>query len=479
MKLTLLFALFAAALAVKVDPRVFEGGENEGYASFSVHLKSRADLSGVAQIAKSDHDARGWFVYNTLKAHARATQAPIIELLETLPGVKRITPFFIANFIIVEAERSALEILAKRNDIKAINSNRPFKVPLEEPDEIQTPRKDMANEWNIDYVKASVVWEKYGIDGSGFIYANADTGVDYTHAALFGNYKGNNGTLNHNYNWWDGIKVASLPGTGRCGINSQVPCDDNSHGTHTTGTSVGLGGIGVAPGARWIACRNMDRGYGTPESYISCLQFFLAPTNLQGNNANPSVRPHAIGNSYGCVASEGCTGDEFEESVEALRAAGIFMSVSAGNSGPSCSTILDPPATELSVISVGATAYLSDAAAVYSSRGPVSGQKRPNIAAPGSSVRSCVPGGGYSSFSGTSMASPHVGGAVVLLNELCPELIYDVDAFQSLFESSARALYTTQGCGGDSSTTTPNNVFGHGMLDLEASAAQCLSKFRN
>ena len=87
--------------------------------------------------------------------------------------------------------------------------------------------------------------------------------------------------------------------------------------------------------------------------------------------------------------------------VETLRAAGIFMSVSAGNSGSGCSTISDPPATEASVITVGATAYNSDAAATYSSRGPVSGRKSPNIAAPGSTVRSCVPGGGYSSFSGT------------------------------------------------------------------------------
>jgi len=213
---------------------------------------------------------------------------------------------------------------------------------------------------------------------------------------------------------------------------------------------------------------------------LICLVFnsFLAPTNLQGGSPNPDLRPHAIGNSYGCTSGEGCTGDEFTEAVEALRAAGVVMSVSSGNSGPSCSSVLDPPGTEASVISVGALAYNSNAIASYSSRGPVSGvsAKKPELVAPGSSVRSCVPGGGYSSFSGTSMASPHIGGAVCLLSELCPSLAYDVDALQELLEETATPLYSTQGCGGDTSTTTPNNVFGHGLINLLAAADACVAK---
>jgi len=236
---------------------------------------------------------------------------------------------------------------------------------------------------------------------------------------------------------------------------------------------VGQGGIGVAPGAKWIACRNMDRGYGSVASYMSCLQFFLAPTNLQGNSPNPDVRPQAIGNSYGCVAAEGCSGDEFTEAVEALRVAGVFMSVSAGNSGPACGTMIDPPATEESVISVGATAVNSDAIASYSSRGPVGSRKAPSVVAPGSSVRSCTPGGGYASYSGTSMASPHVAGYVNLLTSVCPQLLFDVDMLQEILQTTARTLYSTQGCGGDTSSTTPNNVFGHGIMDLMAAASMC------
>ena len=66
---------------------------------------------------------------------------------------------------------------------------------------------------------------------------------------------------------------------------SPEPCDDNGHGTHTTGTTVGDDGagnqIGVAPGAKWIGCRNMDQGNGTPATYTECFQFFIAPTDLK------------------------------------------------------------------------------------------------------------------------------------------------------------------------------------------------------
>jgi len=463
-----------------IDPRVLEDTDNGQVGSFVVHLQARADLSLASSFGHHQHVERGWFVYNTLKSTAAEAQQPLLQLLgRNRSDVSSFTPFFIANLIVVEGKRSIVELLTERDDVEAIFSNRPFKVALEQPESIfaseGSAQKANSVEWNINYVKAPSVWNEFGTNGSG-IYANADTGVSYTHPALVSNYKGYNpasDTFDHNYNWWDGVKAAAIPGQGPCGINSQVPCDDNSHGTHTTGTAVGNNGIGVAPGAQWIACRNMDRGYGTVASYLSCLQFFLAPTDLKGLNPDPSVRPLAIGNSYGCISSEGCRGGEFTKAVEALRAAGVFMSVSAGNSGSRCSTIDGPPATEPSVITVGATATNSDAIASYSSRGPIGNRMAPTIAAPGSSVRSCIPGDGYASFSGTSMASPHVGGYVNLIASVCPELAYNVDALEDLLKNTARRLYSTQGCGGDSATTSPNNVFGYGMLDTLAAARLC------
>src|SRR5947199_8195216 len=131
----------------------------------------------------------------------------------------------------------------------------------------------------------------------------------------------------------------------------------------------------MAPGARWIGCRNMDRGNGTPARYIECMEFFLAPYPVGGTPAqgNPDLAPDISTNSWGCPATEGCSVNTLQAAVEAQRAAGIFMVVAAGNKGPNCSTVQDPPSFYDAVYSVGAlnTTNGTDTIATFSSRGPV------------------------------------------------------------------------------------------------------------
>ena len=114
--------------------------------------------------------------------------------------------------------------------------------------------------------------------------------------------------------------------------------------------------IGMAPGARWIGCRNMDQGNGTPANYLECMEFFLAPYPLNGTPAqgDPDKAPDITTNSWGCPASEGCAPGTLQQAVEAQRAAGIMMVVAAGNAGPSCSTVDDTPGIYDAVYSVGA-----------------------------------------------------------------------------------------------------------------------------
>jgi hypothetical protein len=95
----------------------------------------------------------------------------------------------------------------------------------------------------------------------------------------------------------------------------------------------------MAPGAQWIGCRNMDAGNGTAASYTSCFQFFIAPTDLMGNNADPTKRPHVMNNSWGCPTSEGCAAGTLQTITENAQASGIFVEVSAGNEGSACSTV--------------------------------------------------------------------------------------------------------------------------------------------
>ena len=307
--------------------------------------------------------------------------------------------------------------------------------------------------------------------------AGADTGIDWTHPALKGKYRGWNGTTaNHNYNWHDAVHDAA--GGNPCKSNSLVPCDDDDHGTHTMGIMVGDDGagnqIGMAPGAKWIGCRNMDRGTGTPARYSECFQWFLAPTDLNGNNPDPSKAPDVINNSWDCPSSEGCTNPDVLKSViESVRAAGIAVVVAAGNSGPACGT-MDVPETYDASITVGGTTT-SDAIESYSSRGPGQGGiVKPDLMAP-SSVRSSVIGGGYVTMSGTSMASPHVAGAIALLVSASPSSQRKRRRDRSPDGTNSLPRTTTETCGGVAAGAIPNDSAGYGRVDVLAAYNVALS----
>jgi subtilisin family serine protease len=157
--------------------------------------------------------------------------------------------------------------------------------------------------------------------------------------------------------------------------------------------------------------------------------------------------------------------------MENLRAAGVFMSVSAGNSGWACETVNDPPALEDSAITIGATDS-GDGIANLSSRGPVtvdgSNRRKPDLVAPGINVRSSTRDGGYGWKSGTSMASPHIAGGVLLLWSAFPQLRWNVDLTESILEQTALHLTTSQLCGNDAPGQVPNNVWGFGRIDVLA-----------
>jgi subtilisin family serine protease len=330
-------------------------------------------------------------------------------------------------------------------------------------------------------VGAPDVWA-FGIDGQGVVIAGQDTGYAWDHPALIGAYRGGP-SGDHAYNWHDSVHSG---GGSTCGADSPEPCDDYGHGTHTMGTMVGDDGVGnqvgMAPGAQWIGCRNMDQGVGTPATYAECYQFFLAPTDLSDENPDPSKAPDVINNSWGCPPDEGCTDPNVLLSVvQSIRAAGIVTVHSAGNDGSSCSTVRDPSAIYDESFSVGATDSYDDIA-FFSSRGPVtidgSNRLKPDISAPGVDIRSSTRDGGYQGgWDGTSMAGPHVAGLVALVLSAKPELEGDVDAVENVIEQSAVALTTTQGCGGDAGDAIPNNVFGWGRIDALA-AINSLVDFR-
>ena len=384
--------------------------------------------------------------------------------------------FFVANVIAASVDYDTLLALAARQDVRAIEANleQPWIEPPALAERTLTPTylTPAGVEWGVQNVNAPQVWER-GAFGQGIVIADADTGLQWDHPALKARYRGWNGSsADHNYSWHDAIHE----GTGNpCGVSTLAPCDDQGHGTHTAGTSVGDDGlgnrIGVAPGARLIACRNMDRGNGTPARYTECFQFFIAPTDLQDKNPNPDLRPHVINNSWGCTSGEGCAPTTLQLIVENTQAAGIFVEASAGNSGPGCSSVNDGPALFAAALSTGAHDSANKLAG-FSSRGPVtvdgSLRLKPELTAPGVRVRSSLRGGGYGQLSGTSMAGPHVVGVVALLWSARPELARDIEATKALLRASARPDVVLRGvetCGGLPSDFVPNHSFGYGRVD--------------
>jgi subtilisin family serine protease len=476
------FSSFAGATAqeigAKIAPQVLAeiaAGEN---ADVVILLADQADVS--AAHAMQDHDARGRFVYNTLSQHAERTQADLRRFLDAQGATYQ--TFWAANMIVAAADSALVESLAARADVARIDSNNPARW-IEEPEVAdfaltgKSPTAPNAVEWGVDNVNAPSMWAM-GYNGTGMVIGNLDTGIRWTHNALKPKYRGWNGLVaDHNYNWRDAIHS----GGGVCGPNTVAPCDDNNHGTHTTGSAVGDDGVsnqvGVAPGAKWIGCRNMNQGVGTPATYTECLQFMIAPTDLAGNNPNPALRPHVISNSWACPPSEGCSNATLEAIINNTQAAGIFVVVSAGNSGPSCSTVNEPPSIYSEAFSVGGY-NISNQLASFSSRGPATYYDpdllKPNLSAPGVSVRSTLSSSDivYGNFSGTSMAVPHVAGVVALLWSGRPHLVRDVAATKAILQNTANPGVTVTAsapfCGGTPPTQIPNNYFGYGRVDALA-----------
>ena len=258
-------------------------------------------------------------------------------------------------------------------------------------------------------IDAPEAWDEY--TGSGtVVLASIDTGVDYNHEDL---------------NMW--INPGEIPGNGIdddgngyiddiYGIdtvnNDSDPMDDHGHGTHTSGTMAGIGnnGIGVA-GITWdaqiMALKWIDTsGYGTSEDVIECLDYMTMMKTTYGVNVVVS------NNSWWQYPSEA-----LEEAIEASINAGIMFVTSAGNNNNDIDITPQYPANyDLEgIITVAATDH-NDQKASFSNWGATS----VDLAAPGVNIYSTLPSNGYGYKSGTSMAAPHVAGAVALLRDAFP-----------------------------------------------------------
>lgn len=469
LSLTVMWQGGNASASGKIESDLMQQLDNSATANFFVKMKSDPAPVG-SSVVTNDHTVRAQAVYDTYTAHAEASQADLLAELDRM-GVEY-QSFWINNSVyIIDGDRKLAATLAKRADVSFLRPDREANLiePVEKSAvEISNPDDNAiaSPEWGLNTVNAPAVWNT-GNTGQGIVVASIDTGVRYQHNALVDQYRGNNnGSFNHNYNWWDPDGVFNAPN------------DGNDHGTHVTGTMVGDDGgsnqIGVAPGATWIAAQGCDSNSCSDFDLTSSAQWIACPTNLNGNSPDCSRAPHIVNNSWG-----GAHGDPWYTSyVDAWIDAGIAPIFAAGNAlfFTNCESI-SSPGDYFWTMSVGAT-NINDRLAGFSLRGPSDYRTvQPDIAAPGDNVRSSTAGGNssYANFSGTSMASPHVAGVMALLMAESPDqplLKYYRAATLNTDTGVGSPAGGPTNCGGTAwnSFSPNNNHYGYGLIDAQAAA---------
>jgi hypothetical protein len=428
-----------------------------------VVMNQQADLSEASSI--SDYNARRRYVYDTLVEHANLTQADLRAELDrfNIPY----TPFYLENGLNVHAGFLVGQWLATRPDVDRVLNNpylRPLPAPIPESRGPAGPPSQLI--WNLDLIGARQVWEM-GISGQGIVVGQSDSGVQYDHPELANGYRGRD--EGHDMNWHDAW------------FNQPEPYDFGGHGTHTLAIAVG-DRVGVAPNAEWIGCLNMARNFGNPAFYLDCLQFLFAPFPHGGDplqDGQPERGAHILNNSWGCPPIEGCDIEVLSPALAALRSAGVFVVVSAGNSGfAGCESVRQPPALHPAAFSVGALSVQGDLAG-FSSLGPVtidgSGRLKPEMIAPGVDVLSAFPGSTYTMLSGTSMAAPHVAGTVALMWSANPVLIGNIDRTEEILSQTA-GQYTGIYPECILDTSLPNSAVGYGILDAAVAVQRALEE---
>ncbi len=413
--------------------------------------------------------ARAGEIYSDLTSLASESQSSALAFLQTAAArqaAHNIRPLWIINGIALSATPDVIETLAARPDVLSITPDRTFSLrdingvysqptppqhagdkdaqiaavlsqslerPLSGP---VPPPAPGASAWGVSKIGADRVWRGLGINGRDVVVGIIDSGVDWNHGALRTNYRGYNGTpaADHLHSWIDTTDERSA-----------YPVDISGHGTHVAGTAVGQNGIGVAPGAKWIAARIFNGRDLAKDSWVhQAFEWLLAP------GGDPAYAPDVINNSWGNTNGRLF---EFLRDLSVLNEAGIFVVFAAGNGGPGDRTV-GSPASLPGAYAVGAVDNEDDLAR-FSSRGPspFNEQQKPEISAPGVRVMSAWPGGVYYELNGTSMAAPHVTGLVALMLSAKP----DMNRFDIIQAIQAHAVPL--------GVPLPNMLFGHGRID--------------
>ena len=463
--------LSAESLEQKVDPWVLETA-SRGTTEFLVMLRSQADLRGARTLAP--RTPRRAFVVDALRAEADdnagspARPAPS-EGRRPSPVLGREHDLGPRRPRARRGARGARATSSTSTPTRASALDGPV-----DAGPARARRRPTAIEWNIARVNAPEVWA-LGFNGPGRRRRRRRTPATSgtTRRSRPSTGAGTARTADHNYNWHDAIHS----GGGVCGANSPAPCDDHGHGTHTMGTMVGDDGganqIGMAPGAKWIGCRNMDQGNGTPGDLHRVLPVVpRADRPRRARTRIPPRRPHVINNSWGCPPSEGCTDPTVLPDRRREHARRRHRRRRLGRQRRL--RLLDrqrPPGDLRRRPSGRRHRHHRHHRQLLEPRpGDVDGSNRikPDISRPGVNIRSSVPGGGYAHVERHQHGRParrRPRGAAALRQ---PRAGRRSRRDRADHHGVGRATHVAQTCGGVPGSAIPNNTYGWGRVDALA-----------
>ena len=480
MRKALLLALGLACLPPAAEAGTFSRGleaQVDGLAGADeikvlVVLQDQADIPAIdwnLHVEGASRAVRHRTVVEELKNVAQRSQPALLSALDAKMATGEVagyTPHWLINAIVVVGTVDAIREISRRPDVEVVEANLEVDLigSVDEPKERLEPLGGIGITPGVQAIQADRVWYELGIDGTGTIVANMDTGVDYTHPALNARWRGHFAPVGEC--WHDALG------------GNPLPSDSNSHGTHVMGTITGQApseSIGVAPGALWIADNSINQGAG-PAFDNDVLAGYAWFTDPDGDPGTLDDVPDVVQNSW--RVNEFFSGyvdcdSRWWAAIDACEAAGVVTTWSAGNEGPGSETIGSPADRAdgpYNTFSVGATIHSPPyTIASFSSRGPSgcggADATKPEISAPGESIYSSEPGGIYDYKSGTSMSGPHVAGVVALMRSANPNL--DVITIKQIIMDTATDL----GQSGE------DNIYGHGFINAYDAVLAALSGY--
>lgn len=395
---------------------------------FIVTLKAEADLTKV-----KPED-----VVDTLRDTSEKSQESLISFVERKVkdgDISEYSSFFIINSIYIKGRAELIEKIARRSDVESIRLNHTIVSDKEEIVKRKSSLSEVTSyvPWNLESIQADRVTKT----GKNIVVGIIDSGVNANHPEL---------------------QNALLPGGFKDFVEptNTEPKDETGHGTHVAGTILGRT-IGIAKDAKLIVARVFNKeGEASDEGLLAAGQWIL------------EKKPQVVNNSWG-----GNRDDSFyDDIVKKWKAAGIVPIFSSGNTGEYNAggegSIGSPGSLEDS-FSVGALTK-DDRLAKFSLRGPSkhTNKFKPEISAPGVNILSADYKGGYVLKTGTSMAAPHVTGAVALILEANKNL--SVDKVEDILKSTATPLTD------DHYINSPNMGYGYGKLNVFKAVEAALGK---